>query len=122
MVTTFKENPSGGYYCAECRMSFGEPQATCPYCGNFISNYEDLLIRKENDNIRPMFDIDELGQNKYATGGIVSYDDAPLSRGTRVNALCYDDYIGDELDHELLKKIVEAVRRKENESNISRTT
>lgn len=108
MVTTFKENSSGGYYCAECRMSFGEPQATCPYCGSFVTNYEEIVSRPNLDT--------------YATGGIISYDDVPILRGTRVNALCYDDYIGDELDHDLLKKIVEIVRKKENESNIHGTT
>ena len=28
MITTFKERPSGGFYCAECRMSFGELHTT----------------------------------------------------------------------------------------------
>jgi len=68
MITFFKEKPSGGFYCSECRMSFGELHTTCPYCGNYVVNYEDLLIKEENDKMRPMFDIDELGKNKYAKG------------------------------------------------------
>lgn len=120
MITTFKERPSGGFYCAECRMSFGELHTTCPYCGSFISNYEELLIKEENDNIRPMFDIDETGQNKYATGGFISYDDVPPFRGWRMGAGMVEDYLGDELDHEVLKEIVEYVKRKEkkDEDNI----
>lgn len=47
MTTTFKEN-ANGFYCAECRMSFSEPQATCPYCGSIVSNYEELIIKQEN--------------------------------------------------------------------------
>lgn len=42
MTTTFKED-TNGFYCAECRMSFDEPQAACPYCGSLVSNYEELL-------------------------------------------------------------------------------
>ena len=41
--TTFKEG-THGFYCAECRMSFAEPQATCPYCGSIVSNYEESII------------------------------------------------------------------------------
>ena len=50
MTTTFKEG-TNGFYCAECRMSFGEPQATCPYCGSIVSNYEELVIRQEPPDI-----------------------------------------------------------------------
>lgn len=41
MTTTFKEG-TNGFYCAECRMSFGEPQATCPYCGSIVTNWIEL--------------------------------------------------------------------------------
>ena len=51
MITTFKERPSGGFYCSECRMSFGELHTTCPYCGSFVSNYEELLVRQEPPDI-----------------------------------------------------------------------
>jgi len=43
MVSTLKEKPSGGFYCAECRMSVAEPVETCPFCGSVISNYEAIL-------------------------------------------------------------------------------
>lgn len=46
MITTFKEG-TNGFYCAECRMSFAEPQATCPYCGSIVTNYEELVTQKE---------------------------------------------------------------------------
>lgn len=45
MTTIFKEK-NNGFYCAECRMSFAEPQSICPYCGSIVSNYEELLIEK----------------------------------------------------------------------------
>ena len=43
MVSIFKENSDGSFYCAECRMSFGEPHSYCPYCGSIVSNYETLV-------------------------------------------------------------------------------
>lgn len=43
MITTFKESPSGSFYCTECRMAFGEPYTTCPYCGSIVSNYQTLI-------------------------------------------------------------------------------
>ena len=48
--TTFKEG-THGFYCAECRMSFAEPQATCPYCGSIVSNYEELIINQNPPDI-----------------------------------------------------------------------
>lgn len=50
MTTTFKEG-TNGFYCAECRMSFAEPQATCPYCGSIVSNYEELIIKQNPPDI-----------------------------------------------------------------------
>ena len=50
MTTTFKEG-THGFYCAECRMSFAEPQATCPYCGSIVSNYEELVTKQEPPDI-----------------------------------------------------------------------
>lgn len=50
MTTTFKEGMHG-FYCAGCRMSFAEPQATCPYCGSIVSNYEELMINQNPPDI-----------------------------------------------------------------------
>lgn len=50
MVTTFKASLNG-FYCAECRMVFGEPHAACPYCGSIVSNYETLVSQKELSEI-----------------------------------------------------------------------
>lgn len=58
MTTTFKEG-ANGFYCAECRMSFAEPQATCPYCGSIVTNYEDIMtrgLRSELDIIEDTMD------------------------------------------------------------------
>ena len=81
--------------------------------------------------MRPMFDIDETGRNKYATGGFVPYDEAPeiiiggrwweepdpdQFQGLRMKTSCVDDFMDDELYHELLKKVTEYVKRKEKEN------
>lgn len=50
MTTTFKEG-THGFYCAECRMSFAEPQTICPYCGSIVSNYEELVTKQEPPDI-----------------------------------------------------------------------
>ena len=44
MVSILKENPNGGFYCSECRMSTANPVETCPFCGSIISNYEQIFI------------------------------------------------------------------------------
>lgn len=58
MVSTLKENPSGGFYCSECRMSTAEPVETCPFCGSIISNWEDIIIQIENNRIRRIYNVD----------------------------------------------------------------
>ena len=98
MISKFKEKPEGGYYCSECHMSFSDVQTTCPYCGSIVSNYEELVTHFNN-------------------GGFVSYDEFPL-RGLRERANTLDDYIGDELDHELLKKVIEKLKENLNEGTI----
>ena len=50
MTTTFKEG-TNGFYCVECRMLFAEPQATCPYCGSIVSNYEEIITKQESPDI-----------------------------------------------------------------------
>ena len=58
MVSTLKEKPNGGFYCSECRMSMTDPVEICPFCGCVISNWMDIIIKQENDRIRPIFDLD----------------------------------------------------------------
>ena len=60
MVSTLKEKPNGGFYCSECRMSTTEPVDTCPFCGSIISNWEEVIIKIENDRIRRLYDIDPM--------------------------------------------------------------
>lgn len=107
--TIFKERPSGGYYCAECRMSFGELHTTCPYCGSFISNYEDLLIKEENDTIHPMFNLDSTtGKNKFASD----------FQGKRMYISPVDD--SSFISQEEIQKIIIEMKVKTNESNFYR--
>ena len=56
MVSKLKEKPTGGFYCAECRMSVPEPVDTCPFCGSIITNWEELArecsdLPLENPNL-----------------------------------------------------------------------
>ena len=100
MISSFKERPSGGFYCSECRMSFGELHATCPYCGSYVTNYEDLLIKEENDRVRPMFDLDPVtGENKNSEDKLI--------RGWRAKISPIDDssFISKEQIEQLLKEI-----------------
>ena len=48
-MSVLKENPRGGYYCSECRMSTAEPVEYCPFCGSVISNYETILINNSKE-------------------------------------------------------------------------
>lgn len=67
MTTTFKEGPHG-FYCTECRMSFAEPQAICPYCGSIVSNYEDIIVRGLRSKLDILEDaIDEETYKKIQT-------------------------------------------------------
>lgn len=100
MITTFKERPSGGFYCSECRMSFGELHTTCPYCGSYVTNYEDLLLRENPAT--------------YATGGKVSYEDSPLFRGWRQKGNFIEDYMPPADYEEILQKIIPTFKKGED--------
>ena len=105
MVSTLKEKPNGGFYCSECRMSTAEPVEVCPFCGSIISNWMDVIIKQENDRIRPMFDLDPVtGENKFAI------------RGQRLNISPVED--SSLIDMDSLKKIIIEMKVKDNESNI----
>lgn len=54
------------YYCSNCRMRQPDLHPYCNFCGSEFSNYEELMIKQENDTIRPMFDLDKISKNKYA--------------------------------------------------------
>lgn len=49
-MSVLKENPRGGFYCSECRMSTAEPVEYCPFCGSIISNYETILINNSRES------------------------------------------------------------------------
>ena len=67
MTTTFKEG-THGFYCAECRMSFAEPQTICPYCGSIVSNYEEIIVRGLRSKLDTVEDaIDEETYKKIQT-------------------------------------------------------
>lgn len=85
MVSILKENPNGGFYCSECRMSTSEPVETCPFCGSIISNWMDIIIKQENDRARPLLDIDPItGKNKLANkspfDGEIRYNSEVIER------------------------------------------
>lgn len=45
MVAKILES-NGVYYCSNCRMRVKEPRYACEFCGLLFSNYEDILIKK----------------------------------------------------------------------------
>lgn len=109
MVSTLKENPNGGFYCSECRMSTSEPVETCPFCGSIISNWMDIIIKQENDRMRPLMDIDpETGKNKYAP------DETMV--GMRIKTSIIDD--SSFINKEEIEKIITEMKVKSNENNI----
>ena len=107
MVSTLKENPNGGFFCSECRMSISEPVETCPFCGSIVSNWMDIVIKQENDNLRLMFDLDPItGKNKFARNELA---------GQRA-AHAIDDYSF--MNKEEIKEILEKMKVETNESDI----
>ena len=101
MVSTFKENPNGGFYCSECRMSFGEPYASCPYCNSLITNFEDLIVRANLPTNPPAY------ETLSSPSGV--------SRGQRAKTLCIDDFFYSDDLKTALKEYMEA----QNERNLS---
>lgn len=113
MVSIFKEKPSGGYYCADCRMSFSELHTSCPYCGSVVANYEELLIKEENDTTRKIYNVDPItGRNKYAK------EEPEIIVGGRWYETPVEEIGPPLIDEETWNKLVEIVGRKANESNI----
>ena len=109
MVSTLKENSSGGFYCSECRMSTSEPVEVCPFCGSIISNWMDVIIKQENDRIRPMFNLDpETGKNRYAP------DETMV--GMRIKTSIIDD--SSFISKEKIERIITEMKVKSDESNI----
>ena len=108
MVSTLKENPNGGFYCSECRMSTAEPVETCPFCGSIISNWMDVIIKQENDRMRSLMDIDpETGKNRYAP-------DETLV-GMRAKTSVIDD--SSFISKEEIEKIITEMKVKSDENN-----
>lgn len=45
MISKIQEN-NGIYYCSNCRVRQGNLKPNCVFCGNWFSNYEDILIKE----------------------------------------------------------------------------
>lgn len=54
-MATIKIKSNGNKYCSECRIGIQRLAPYCPFCGAFLSNYEEILIKdmkdKEDTNI-----------------------------------------------------------------------
>ena len=108
MVSTLKENPNGGFYCSECRMSTAEPVETCPFCGSIISNWMDVIIKQENDRMRSLMDIDpETGKNRYAP------DETLVGMRIKTNIIDDSSFIS----KEEIEKIITEMKVKSDENN-----
>jgi len=44
MISKIQEN-NGIYYCSNCRVRQCDLKPNCVFCGNWFSNYEDILIK-----------------------------------------------------------------------------
>lgn len=109
MVSTLKENPNGGFYCSECRMSTAEPIEICPFCGSIISNWMDIIIKQENDKARPYLDIEpETGKNKYAPNETLV--------GMRIKTNIIDD--SSFISKEKIERIITEMKVRSDESNV----
>jgi len=60
MVGTLKETPDGTFYCSECRIKMKEPLEVCPFCESIMSNWMEVIIKRENDRIRRTYPEKEL--------------------------------------------------------------
>ena len=45
-------------YCSNCHMRQFNLKEHCFFCGNLFSNYESILIERENDKIRHIYNVD----------------------------------------------------------------
>ena len=109
MVSKLKENPNGGFYCSECRMSTAEPVETCPFCGSIISNWIDIVIKQENDRTRAMMDIDPVtGKNRYAPNETL--------RGMRCKTTIIED--SSLMDIDKIEELIKEMKVKTDENNI----
>ena len=52
MISTIKEKPNGGFYCSECRISLPNITENCPFCGSWISNYQEMLVKNFKEKER----------------------------------------------------------------------
>lgn len=113
MVSTLKENPNGGFYCSECRMSTSDPVEICPFCGSVISNWMDIIVKQENDRIRSLMDIDpETGKNKYA-------EDPDIIIGGRWYETPVEEIGPPLIDEKIWNELITIIKEnKENESDL----
>lgn len=44
------------YYCSNCMMRQQRIRASCWWCGNLFSNYEEMLIKDYNERIKNLAD------------------------------------------------------------------
>ena len=47
VATILKKNNK--HYCSNCRIIQDKLKPTCVFCGNFFSNYEDILIQEDKE-------------------------------------------------------------------------
>lgn len=50
MISQLKGPIFGPYYCSNCRIqqpNAGQLKHNCVFCGNWFSNYEDILIEED---------------------------------------------------------------------------
>lgn len=54
MISTLrkKKNATNYYYCSNCMIIQPFPLKTnCPFCGNYFSNYEEIIIKETKEQM-----------------------------------------------------------------------
>ena len=111
--TLFKKQDQ--YFCSNCMMRQPRVQASCFWCGNMFSNYENMLIQDVNDNARALLNIDPItDKNKFAK------EEPDIIIGGRWYETPVEEVGPPLIDEETWNKLVSIVRRKEDESDIHR--
>ena len=53
MVSALRQRSNGRFYCSNCMfMQPNPPKSNCFFCGNWFSNYEDVMIRLHIDKTK----------------------------------------------------------------------
>lgn len=88
MISTLKQRNNDSYYCSNCMFIQPTPlRPNCPFCGDWFSNYESVIIQQEKNDIQVRIENDP----EIVIGS--AYSETPSSNSVVVsretwNAIC----------------------------------